>query len=125
MKMLGLAIITVFLAVYPLGAQEVQQFEHGLVDWERGLVLVEGRVPLSDQGSPSSRLRSQRAARLSLFMNVFRVSSELTGLDLPENLDIGEDLFKEVVVTGGERDGDYVLWAWFPLERVKGLTINR
>nr|WP_321500538.1 hypothetical protein [uncultured Dethiosulfovibrio sp.] len=125
MKRLVTAIITVFLAIHPLGAQEVQQFEHGLVDWERGLVLVEGRVPLSDQGSPSSRLRSQRAARLSLFMNVFRVSSELTGLDLPENLDTGEDLFKEVVVTGGERDGDYVLWAWFPLERVKGLLINR
>lgn len=125
MKRLCIAFLAVFLLVQPLSAQELQQYEHGLVDWERELVLVEGEVPLTDLGSPSARLRIQRAARMSLFMNVFRLSSELTGVELPDNLDTGEGLFRDVVVTGGERDGAYVLWAWLPLERVKGLLLNR
>ena len=125
MRPLWLGIFAVLLVVQPLASQEPQMLEHGLVDWENGLALVEWQAPLPDMGSPSSRLRSQRAARMSLFMNVFRLSSELNGVDLPEKLEMGEGFFKDVVITGGERDGSYVLWGWFPLDRVKGLLSNR
>lgn len=123
MRRIGLCLLMLFFATQSNATQVVQQFQYGLVDWDRGLALVEGSAPL-DQGGPSSRLRSQRAARVSLFMNVFRLSAEMTGVDMPEKMDTGEDLFKEVVVTGGERDGYYVLWAWFPIERVKGLLVS-
>lgn len=125
MRPLGLALPVVLLLAQPLICQEPQRLEHGLVDWENGLILVEGQASLPDIGSPSSRLRSQRAARMSLFLNVFRVSSELTGVELPKNLEISEGFFNDVVITGGERDGAYVLWGWFPVDRVKELLSSR
>lgn len=102
--------------------QGIQIFRYGEVDWDSELAYVAGEAPLPERGTPSEMLRSRRAARVSLFLNCSLLSYELTGTEPPDTFETDGELFEDVAVLGGERDGRYVVGAWIPLDRIVALS---
>jgi hypothetical protein len=102
--------------------QGIQTFRYGEVDWESELAYVAGESSLPERGTPSEVLRCRRAARVSLFLNCYLLSHELTGKEPSDNSEIDGGLFEDVTVLGGERDGRYVVGAWIPLGRIVALS---
>ncbi len=122
---LGAAMVVLsLLCLFGEGWAATEIFDHGEVDWDQRLALVRGDVPVQGDRSPSARLRCRRAARIALFANAFRLSCEIRGVDIPESFNIGEGLFEDVTILGGERDGLYSVWAWFPLDRLMELSVS-
>ncbi|EFC90712.1 hypothetical protein Dpep_0684 [Dethiosulfovibrio peptidovorans DSM 11002] len=98
--------------------QGIQPFRYGEVDWESELAYVAGEAPLPERGTPSEMLRCRRAARVSLFLNCYLLSHELTGTEPSDKSETDGGLFEDVMVLGGERNGSYVVGAWIPLDRI-------